>query len=413
MLNWANRFGIFCFLDNHQYPSHTTGIECMLAAGMARQFKPSGENILLQLQNFLNEKPAWIFGHLGYDLKNEIENLRSAGVDRLGFEDLYFFEPEILIRLSPGKLMIEQGGDSQKIMDEIMSAEENDGDDFLSGDYQLQHRFSKSEYLQTIHQVQQHIQKGDCYELNFCQEFFMEDVRINPLQVFENLSAVSPNPFSALYKLEDKFLVCASPERFLRKQGNKILSQPIKGTSPRYVNNHGMDQQSKSALIESEKDRTENVMVVDLVRNDLSKVCTRGSVQVDELFGVYSFPQVHQLISTVSGELKEGTTFEKILRATFPMGSMTGAPKKRVMELIEKYERSRRGIFSGALGYFTPGGDFDFNVVIRSIMYNETGKYLSFMAGSGITFYSDAEKEYEECLLKAEAMKKALMKNRL
>ena len=168
------------------------------------------------------------------------------------------------------------------------------------------------------------------------------------------------------------------------------------------------DKKSKDELSVSEKDRSENVMVVDLVRNDLARVCREGTVKVDELFGVYSFPQVHQMISTVSGELKDEISFTEIIKATFPMGSMTGAPKRKVMELIEKYERSKRGIFSGAVGYLTPEGDFDFNVVIRSIMYNASEKYLSFMAGSGITFYSDAEKEYEECLLKAEAMRRAI-----
>jgi para-aminobenzoate synthetase component 1 len=147
-------------------------------------------------------------------------------------------------------------------------------------------------------------------------------------------------------------------------------------------------------------------MVVDLVRNDLSKVCEEGTVQVDELFGIYSFPQVHQMISTISGKLKNNISFSEIIRATFPMGSMTGAPKRRVMQLIEQYETTKRGIFSGAVGYISPDGDFDFNVVIRSIMYNKSSGYLSFQTGSAITFYSDPQAEWEECLLKAEAMKK-------
>jgi len=149
-------------------------------------------------------------------------------------------------------------------------------------------------------------------------------------------------------------------------------------------------------------------MVVDLVRNDLARICEEGTVNVDELFGVYSFPQVHQMISTVSGELQEGMQFTDMIRACFPMGSMTGAPKKRVMELIEKYERNKRGIFSGAVGYISPEGDFDFNVVIRSILYNASTKYLSWQVGSGITFYSDPEKEWEECLLKASAIESVL-----
>jgi para-aminobenzoate synthetase component 1 len=200
-------------------------------------------------------------------------------------------------------------------------------------------------------------------------------------------------------------LLCASPERFLKKQGERILSQPIKGTSPRITGNKVDDDEQRKELHDSAKERSENVMVVDLVRNDLSKVCVEGTVHVDELYGIYSFPQVHQMISTVSGELRKDRNFADIIRATFPMGSMTGAPKKMVMELIERYEKTRRGIFSGAVGYISPGDDFDFNVVIRSIMYNSTSRYLSFQAGSGITFYSDPAKEWEECILKAEAMK--------
>jgi para-aminobenzoate synthetase component 1 len=259
-----------------------------------------------------------------------------------------------------------------------------------------------------IQQLKQHILRGDCYEINFCQEFFAEGVVIDPVRLYLQLSRISPNPFSAFYRLGEKWLICASPERYLQKQGNRILSQPIKGTSKRIPGNSLLDRQTKEELFLSGKDRAENVMVVDMVRNDLAKVCKEGTVKVDELYGVYSFPQVHQMISTISGELKDAVSFTEIIRATFPMGSMTGAPKKRVMELIEKYEQTRRGIFSGAIGYISPEGDFDFNVVIRSIMYNAERGYLSYLAGSGITYYSDPEKEWEECLLKAAAIKEAL-----
>jgi para-aminobenzoate synthetase component 1 len=269
-------------------------------------------------------------------------------------------------------------------------------------------RIPKPDYIRIIQQLQQHILRGDCYEINFCQEFFASPVAIDPLQVYCSLSNTSPNPFAAYYKTGDRYLLCASPERYLKKEGNRIYSQPIKGTSQRNLQNEGEDIKNKEQLYNSAKDRSENVMIVDLVRNDLSKICEEASVQVEELFGIYSFPQVHQMISTVSGRLRSDIHFIQAIKATFPMGSMTGAPKKRVMELIEQYEQTRRGIFSGAVGYITPDGDFDLNVVIRSIMYNAAGKYLSFQAGSAITFYSDPEKEYEECLLKAAAIKKVL-----
>jgi len=405
MLSWANQFSIFCFLDNHRYQTNYHSVECLLAAGCKFSYTA---NSLREFQDFLNEQPRWLFGHLNYDLKNEIEGLRSFHPDRLGFPGIFFFEPQIIIRLSETEMEIEaeNKAKAREIFYEIMEA----GDEAREkwGDIKIDQRISKTEYIETIEKLKKHILRGDCYEINYCMEFFAEDTIIDPLSVYQNLSSNSPNPFSALYKLEDKWLICASPERFLKKESDRILSQPIKGTSSRFLEDDTKDKRSKEELFASEKDRSENVMVVDLVRNDLARVCKEGTVAVDELFGVYSFPQVHQMISTISGELKDEISFTEIIKATFPMGSMTGAPKRKVMELIEKYERSNRGIFSGAVGYITPDGDFDFNVVIRSIMYNTSKKYLSFMAGSGITFYSDAEKEYQECLLKAGAMKGAI-----
>ena len=381
-------------------------MECLLAVGVKKEIKMNAGTALEGLQSFINKnKGNWIFGHLGYDLKNEMEKLSSSHPDGIHFPDLYFFEPEIIIRLNEKEIVIE-GDDPEKIFDKIISFQ-LPGDLFAISPL-IQNRISKEEYLSIIRKLQQHILRGDCYEINFCQEFFAEIANIDPVQVYKRLSTISPNPFSALYKLNDLWLICASPERYIKKQGTHILSQPIKGTAKRVEGNQENDLLNKEQLQNSAKDRSENVMVVDLVRNDLAKVCKEGTVKVDELFGIYSFPQVHQMISTVSGELKEDISFTNIIKATFPMGSMSGAPKKRVMELIEEYEKTRRGIFSGAVGYVSPKGEFDFNVVIRSILYNSLSKYLSFQTGSGITFYSDPEKEWEECMLKAEAIKKVL-----
>ncbi len=405
MLDWVNQFGIFCFLDNHSYQIEPHSEECLLAAGVKRDLSCNAGNALEQLQQFINDKPSWLFGHLGYDLKNEVEDLSSNHPDGIEFPDLYFFEPEIIIRLSEHEIRIE-AEDPTKIFTAINRTEIHEL--VSSQKVEIKNRIEKEEYCSIINKLKQHILRGDCYELNFCQEFYAEDAKINPLEVYKKLSALSPNPFSALYKLNNKWLICASPERYIKKQGNHILSQPIKGTSKRNLQNKADDEKQKVDLYKSKKDRSENVMVVDLVRNDLAKVCKDGTVQVDELYGIYSFPQVHQMISTVSGELKEDISFNEIIKASFPMGSMTGAPKKRVMELIERYEKTKRGIFSGALGYVNPDGGFDFNVVIRSILYNSESKYLSFSAGSAITFYSDAEKEWEECEMKAGAMKEVV-----
>ena len=408
MLNWIQRFDTFCFLDNHQYQLSPHSHECLAGAGVKRQLKMTAGNGLETLQGFMDEKDSWLFGHLGYDLKNEIEDLFSEHPDGIGFPDLFFFEPEIIIRLKGDQLSIE-GGDPSQVLSQI-----NNIKNYLRYDVEtnieVQPRITKEKYITTIEQLRQHILRGDCYEINFCQEFYSVDTVIDPAAIYGQLSAVSPNPFSALYRVGDQWLICASPERFLKKQGSHLLSQPIKGTSKRVRGDQELDRAEKEYLFQSKKDRSENVMVVDLVRNDLARVCEEGSVKVDELYGIYSFPQVHQMISTVSGKVMESVSFHDIIKATFPMGSMTGAPKKRVMELIERYEQTKRGIFSGALGYISPGGDFDLNVVIRSILYNEATNYLSYQVGSGITFYSDPEKEWEECLWKAEAIREVLQK---
>jgi para-aminobenzoate synthetase component 1 len=406
MLNWANRFNIFCLLDNQQYNFTAPAFECLLAVGCKRKIALPYGNAFDALKDFAAAEQGWLFGHLGYDLKNETEKLYSHLTDGIGFDDLCFFVPEIVIEVKENKVAIYCDGDAAAIYKEIL---------YASGEVPstaqtvtIKNRLTKAEYISTIKKLQQHILLGDCYEINFCQEFYAENTAIDPITVYHKLISVSPNPFAALYKMDDKYCICASPERYLKKERNRIFSQPIKGTSKRNLLDKAADAESKNYLLQNEKEKSENVMVVDLVRNDLSKICKEGSVKVDELFGVYSFPQVHQMISTISGEVAENTNWVDVIKATFPMGSMTGAPKKRVMELIEQYEKTKRGLFSGAIGYVTPNGDFDFNVVIRSIFYNDSIRYVSFQAGSGITFYCDPEKEYEECLMKAAAMIKVL-----
>ncbi len=406
MLNWSKQFNIFCLLDNRQYQFEVPAFECLLAVGCKKSIEINSGKAFEELRNFYNDQDDWLFGHFAYDLKNETEQLNSANFDGVGFPDLSFFVPEIILKLSEEKVTILCETDAAMIYDAVVSSSVS----FIPAKsaIEIQHRIPRSVYLNTIKELQQHILRGDCYEINFCQEFFAENVLIDPLFVYQRLTALSPNPFSALYRWNGRYCLCASPERYLKKKRNKIISQPIKGTAKRNIQNEILDEQYKQRLFNSEKEKSENVMVVDLVRNDLSRVCREGSVRVEELFGIYSFPQVHQMISTISGEVAENVHAVDIIKATFPMGSMTGAPKKRVMQLIEQYEQTRRGLFSGAIGYFSPEGDFDFNVVIRSILYNAPSGYLSFQTGSAITFYSDAENEYAECLLKAEVIKQVL-----
>ena len=410
MLNWVNRFSIFCLLDNRHYDFSKPAFECLLAAGCKTSIVMQSGNAFDGLQDFYAaNKNEWFFGHFGYDLKNETESLNSNNDDAVGFNDLHFFVPQIVLELDKTEVKIYCDVDAEA--ETIYSQIKNSATEIkqrVKTAVVIKNRIDREDYISIIEKLRQHILKGDCYEINFCQEFFSRMATIDPLSIYSRLTELSPNPFSVFYKFNFRYCLCASPERYLKKEGHKVFSQPIKGTAKRNLKSNDEDEVAKKDLAESSKEKSENVMVVDLVRNDLSKICKAGSVKVDELFGLYSFPQVHQMISTVSGEVVEGLNWIDCVKATFPMGSMTGAPKKRVMELIEQYEQSKRGLFSGAIGYVKPGGDFDFNVVIRSILYNETEKYLSFKTGSAITYNSNAALEYEECLIKAEAMMKVL-----
>lgn len=407
MLNWCNRFNICCFLDNHNYHLSHHSEECIAAAGTLDFISCSAGTAFEELYRFSKKHQDWLFGHFSYDLKNEIENLSSSHPDHIGFPDLFFFVPQVVMRLSASSISIGIFDDDHEHIWQQIQQMSHEISKPAKTSY-VDSRYSKESYLNTVREIQQHILRGDCYEVNLCQEFFSRDTLIDPVDFYYNLGQYSPNPYAAFYKLNELYLLCLSPERFLKKEGNRILSQPIKGTAQRDLSNAAADEQNALTLARSEKERAENIMVVDLVRNDLSKIALQGSVHVDELCAIYSFPQVHQMISTISGELTADTRWTDVIRAAFPMGSMTGAPKKRVMELIEQYELSKRGLFSGSVGYVTPDLDFDFNVVIRSVLYNRTSLYLSFHTGSAITFNSDPELEYEECLLKAAAIKKAL-----
>jgi para-aminobenzoate synthetase component 1 len=401
MLNWAQRFNIFCLLDSQAYSSPDGGTEWLLAVGSHSHIDGTSAT-LTELDAFLEGK-EWVFGHLSYDLFEKEAAIISSPPDRHGFPPFFFFQPLVLLSLQGQELIIDAAA-PDAIYESVLDTDANLPTSFPS--LPVSQRLSKEKYIGKINALLGHIQQGDCYEINFCQEFFSEGAQINPLAVYQHLVQVSPTPFSAFYKLNDSYLLCASPERFLQKKGITIMAQPMKGTAKRGAT-PAEDAAAIHELRSSTKEQAENVMIVDLMRNDLSKICEDGTVKVRELFGVYSFPQVHQMVSTIGGELRKGVCFSAILDATFPMGSMTGAPKKRVMELIAQYESSRRGLFSGSVGYFHKG-DFDFNVVIRSILYNQSTRYLSYSVGSGITIYCDPEAEWEECLLKAAAIKKVL-----
>lgn len=405
-LQYASNFEVCCYLDSHNYEDKYGSHDCLIAFGKEKELTTTIGSAFASLKSFVNNNKDWMFGLFTYDLKSEVEDIPNTKTDQLAFPDLFFFVPENLIVIKNDEIQILKG-DKQLIskIEELNLAEQSP-----LASIAIENRFTKTDYISCVEKIKQHIKRGDIYEMNFCQEFFAENAVIDPLAVYHHLTQISPTPFAGFFKIKDRFILSATPERFLSKRGNVLTSQPIKGTAKR-SNNQAEDLSIKTDLKNNKKERAENVMIVDLVRNDLTKSATKGSVKVDELFGIYTFPQVHQMISSISCELSSEVHFVDAIKNTFPMGSMTGAPKLRAMQLIDQYERSNRGVYSGSFGYISPNGDFDFNVVIRSILYNAKNKYLSFQVGGAITYQSDAEKEYEECLLKASAIMKVLTQN--
>lgn len=376
----------------------------ILAFGEGDTILLEGPKILDRLQTFINEhKGEHLVGYISYDVKNEIEDIESNNEDRLQFPLIYFWSPKYIVRMKNENFEFVQGDKTSESYEFLNYFLEEETDrNFHEYIFPFKPKTTKEDYISGVKKLQEHIQKGDVYEVNYCQEFHAEGVEINfPLDAYFKLNLITRAPFSTFLTFNDFSIFCGSPERFLNKKGNKLSSQPIKGTSKRGATPEE-DEKLKNALLENEKERAENVMIVDLVRNDLSKIATKGSVNVEELCNVYSFETVHQLISTVACEIDDSVNFTDIIRATFPMGSMTGAPKVRAMELIEEHENFRRGVYSGTIGYLSPDGNFDFNVVIRTLLYNRVRKYLSCSVGGAITINSDPEKEYEECLVKVQ-----------
>ncbi|TBW28556.1 aminodeoxychorismate synthase component I [Gramella sp. KN1008] len=409
LLIWGSQFHEIAWLDSNEYELKTGEYEAILAVEAFTAIKTDHVDAFDKLKEYQETTADWIFGYLSYDLKNDVEDLRSSNFDGLHFPDLYFFQPQKLIFLKDDRIefhYLRMVDDEIEVdFQEICGIQEEAGTGRHS--IKVKPRISKKEYRDKLDTMLRYIHRGDIYEANFCQEFFAENVDINALDIYRSLNKISTPPFAVYLKLENYNLISASPERYLKKKGMDLLSQPIKGTARR-SDDVEEDLWIAAELESDPKEQSENVMIVDLVRNDLSRIAEKGSVQVDELCKVYTFRQVHQLISSVTAKLADGIPPVEAIRSSFPMGSMTGAPKISAMKIIEELEESKRGLYSGAVGYFTPNGDFDFNVVIRSILYNSLNKYLSFSVGGAITAKSNPEKEYEECLLKAKAMREVL-----
>lgn len=399
---WANRIHpSFGFYNGHgiEYPHYS--FPKVLMAGKPCAIDPALPSFP-QLQKYL-DKGIHLGGFFGYDLKNELEDLKSENPSYHSFPELFFFEAEVIISTKADLIEI-TSTHPDEILEEILAQ----SIPFIQTKIaEVSVNMSRSEYLEKVGKIRQNILEGDFYELNFCMEFTSIAQAFDPIQAYWQLSKESLMPFSCLLKMESDYLVCASPERFLKHENGKLISQPIKGTIRR-GNDTAEDEELKKQLQESEKEIAENMMIVDLVRNDLTRSSILGSIEAEELFKIYSFDQVHQMISTVTSRLSPDRSPLEAIELAFPMGSMTGAPKIMAMKMIENYENAKRSMFSGAAGFFLPDGNFDFNVIIRSIYFSSESKKISWQAGSAITWDSVAEQEYEECLLKIRSIKKIL-----
>lgn len=410
LLIWAQQFNDVVWLDSNSYAQEYANFDAVLAVDAFTGIITDYYSAFEKLKDYQTHTNDWIFGYLTYDLKNAVEQLSSSNFDGLHFPDLYFFQPKKLFLIKGNTVelhylkVVEE--EVEQDFDAIRQINKSTNQQIIN-DIKIKLRIHKDAYFEKVREVLAHIHRGDIYEANFCQEFYAEDTIIDPLETYVRLNTISKPPFASFVKLNDKYVLSASPERYLQKRGEQVISQPIKGTAKRSSNAHE-DALYKTALANDSKERSENIMIVDLVRNDLSKTAIKGSVKVEELCKVYTFNQVHQLISTVTAIVDSETHPVDIIKSTFPMGSMTGAPKISAMRIIEALEETKRGLYSGTIGYMTPNGDFDFNVVIRSILYNATKKYVSYSVGGAITAKSNPLWEYEECLVKAKAMRTVL-----
>jgi para-aminobenzoate synthetase component 1 len=387
-----------CFYWQHHELGPVLGVGMADELKLDLQFEPT-----LVQDFFAANKGNYIFGYLCYDLKNSFEALTSANPDQLNFPTLHFWVPESLYQLKdkPRFIWGAHVKEHEVFANNFYTLlnEKNAG---LTTDFQA--TTSKNRYFDQFEKLKNALQRGDIYEVNYCQEFHVENVAIpNPIGLFGRLNELTKAPHAAFIQTKDHLVLCASTERFIQRKGNLLRSEPIKGTAPR-ATEKVQDQQLATALQNNPKERAENIMIVDLVRNDLSQIAAKDSVKVEELCEIYSFETVHQMISKISCQLDNSIDFTDILKACFPMGSMTGAPKIAAMQQIETHEDFKRGLYSGSIGLLEPNGDFDFNVVIRSLLYNRKTQYLSCAVGSAITIGANAEDEYKECLLKAEKL---------
>ncbi len=411
--SYASQFQPCAILDSCEIkPQLNKGNYKLIIGFGGKMLKISEVNQLDSLYSEWENNKSWIFGVLGYNLKNEIEKLSSTNNSCFGWPNLNFFAPETIITIDWNNKLTITADNHDTIFDTINNFKPLlELENTINCASILNSDFNKERHKNAILGIKEEIVNGNVYELNLCSRFLYDKISIDyPYQLYEELIEISPAPFSCYLALDNKYVLSASPERYLKKDNFLLLSQPIKGTRPRGKTK----EEDETYLLDLEsnlKDRAENVMIVDLVRNDMARVAKAGSVKVEELFGLYSYSHVHQLVSTICSELDDNYTWGDAIKATFPMGSMTGAPKIASMEWIEKFEISNREWYSGAFGYIDPNGNMDFNVLIRSIFYDSQLQKLAYYAGGAITIDSECEPEYLEMIVKAEAMNYLLTKH--
>jgi len=400
----ATHFDTYCYLNGNHIPYPHGAFPRLIGMGIQDEYLASGESDFswAAMNAFIQQHQGkHMLSYINYGLKNRIEQFNSPGYDPLEFPLVHLYVPQYLFIQEDGLAWKPYDKASEELVSNLKAEVHHPSVHHQQAQASSPvAQFSHDQYIAVMHRIKEELAKGNIYEINFCNSYSGTFQQLNYITLYEELNGISPMPFSALYKHKAHILLSASPERFIQKKNNQLVSQPIKGTAGRLAD-HAQDAQQKIQLENSLKERTENIMIVDLVRNDLSKVCAGGSVIVEELCKVYTFEKVHQMISTIKGELENTEiTFSELLQALFPMGSMTGAPKLKAMQLIDELEKEARGLFSGTVGYIQPNGDFDFNVIIRSILFNEEKGLYKFHAGSAITMASDAELEYQECDVK-------------
>lgn len=397
-----------------QLHGHPSSQKSYVAVKPRRTIRAYGNKIILEengvkneyemdpwraLEQFQNSKKSWLFGYIGYDLKNFLENLQSKNPELVRTPDLYFIEPSSLYSVKDGTIQTLVGEKlSVKNLPVQTSTEVTTGN--------ISPTIQKDDYITQIKRIQERIVEGDFYEMNYSYPM-MGTYHGDSFQLYNEMRKINPVPFGGYIQGMDFTVCCSSPERFLCKDGDLIRSEPIKGTAPR--SGSVLEDNEHRQLLLNEKNRAENLMIVDLVRHDLSRIAKPGSVRVTKLFDIQTFGTVHQLISTVEALAEKGRSPIEIIKACFPMGSMTGAPKIEVMHAIDEIEMYRRGIYSGAMGYFTPDGNFDFNVIIRTAILQD--QKLIYPVGGAITSDSDPQNEWEETEIKARNLTQVLNQN--